>query len=131
MSVKLEKEGRVGVIVLDRPPANGYDHSFLREFASAIDDARLDGDVRNVVVTSSSEKFFCAGADVSVFASGTPRSRFMLALLAHEAFRKMETSPLIFVAASPATASAAALSWRWHVTCGLPPRAVTRSACPR
>jgi len=99
MSVKLEKEGRVGVIVLDRPPANGYDHAFLREFASAIDDARLDGDVRNVVVTSSSEKFFCAGADVSVFASGTPRSRFMLALLAHEAFRKMETSPLVFIAA--------------------------------
>src|SRR6266851_8222307 len=71
----------------------------LREFASAIDDARLDGDVRNVVVTSSSEKFFCAGADVSVFASGTPRSRFMLTLFAHEAFRKMETSPLVFIAA--------------------------------
>ncbi len=99
MSVRLEKEGSVGVIVLDRPPANGYDHAFLREFASAIDDARLDGDVRNVVVTSSSEKFFCAGADVSVFASGTPRSRFMLALFAHEAFRKMETSPLVFIAA--------------------------------
>src|SRR6266852_7225784 len=99
MSVRLEKEGSVGVIVLDRPPANGYDHAFLREFSSAIDDARLDGDVRNVVVTSSSEKFFCAGADVSVFASGTPRSRFMLALFAHEAFRKMETSPLVFVAA--------------------------------
>ncbi len=63
MAVRLEKEGNVGVIVLDRPPANGYDHAFLREFASAIDDARLDGDVRNVVVTSSSEKFFCAGAD--------------------------------------------------------------------
>src|SRR5256714_13083166 len=99
MSVKLEKEGRVGVLVLDRPPANGYDHSFLREFASAIDDARLDGDIRNVVVTSSSEKFFCAGADVSVFASGSARSRFMLALLAHEAFRKMENSPLVFIAA--------------------------------
>jgi len=99
MSVRLEKEGRVGVIVLDRPPANGYDHAFLREFASAIDDARLDGDVRNVVVTSASEKFFSAGADVSVFAAGTPRSRFMLALLAHEAFRKMESSPLVFIAA--------------------------------
>ena len=99
MSVRLEKEGGVAIIVLDKPPANGYDHAFLREFASAIDDARMDGDIRNMVVTSASEKFFSAGADVGVFASGTPRSRFMLALLAHEAFRKMENSPLIFIAA--------------------------------
>ena len=99
MSVRLEKEGGVGIIVLDRPPANSYDHAFLRAFASAIDDARLDGDIRNVVVTSASEKFFSAGADVGVFASGTARSRFMMALLAHEAFRKMENSPLIFIAA--------------------------------
>ena len=99
MAVRLEKEGKVGVIVLDRPPANSYDYAFLREFASAIDDARLDGDVRNVVVTSASEKFFSAGADVGAFAAGTPRSRFMTALLAHEAFRKMESSPLVFIAA--------------------------------
>ncbi|TME90183.1 MAG: hypothetical protein E6I34_13455 [Chloroflexi bacterium] len=62
MSVRLEKEGKVGVIVLDRPPANSYDYQFLRDFAGAIDDARLDPDVRNVVVTSASEKFFSAGA---------------------------------------------------------------------
>ncbi len=99
MSVRLEKEGGVGIIVLDRPPANTYDYAFLREFAGAIDDARLDGDIRNVVVTSASEKFFSAGADVGVFAAGTPRSRFMTALMAHEAFRKMENSPLIFIAA--------------------------------
>src|SRR4051812_48973071 len=98
MSVRLEKEGKVGVIVLDRPPANSYDYSFLREFASAVDDARIDADVRSVIVTSASDKFFSAGADVSAFAAGTPRSRFMTALLAHEAFRNMENSPLVFIA---------------------------------
>ncbi len=99
MTVRLEKEGKVGVIVLDRPPANSYDYTFLRELAAAIDDARLDGDVRNVVVTSASEKFFSAGADVAQFAAGGFRQRFMTALLAHETFRKMENSPLVFVAA--------------------------------
>src|SRR5258708_24303246 len=99
MSVRLEKEGGVGIIVLDNPPANLYDHAILREFASAIDDARMDGDIRNVVVTSAAEKFFSGGADLRVFAAGTVRSRFMLPLLAHEAFRKMENSPLIFIAA--------------------------------
>jgi enoyl-CoA hydratase/carnithine racemase len=98
MSVRLEKEGAVGIIVLDRPPANSYDYAFLRSFAGAIDDARVDADIRAVLVTSASEKFFSAGADVTAFAAGTSRSRTMTALLAHEAFRKMENTPLVFIA---------------------------------
>jgi enoyl-CoA hydratase/carnithine racemase len=100
MSVRLEKEGGIGIIVLDKPPANSYDYAFLREFAGVIDDARVDLSIKSaIVVTSASEKFFSAGADVSVFATAAPRSRFMLALLAHEAFRKMENTPLVFIAA--------------------------------
>ena len=99
MGVNLEKEGHVGILVLDRPPANSYDYQFLRSLAGAIDDARNDADVRAVVVTSASEKFFSAGADVSAFAAGTSRSRLMTAIMAHEAFRKMENTPLVFIAA--------------------------------
>jgi enoyl-CoA hydratase/carnithine racemase len=99
MPVRLEKQGGVGILVLDRPPANSYDYAFLRSFASAVDDIRADEDVHAVVVTSASEKFFSAGADVSGFASGTARSRMMLALLAHETFRKMENTPFVFIAA--------------------------------
>src|SRR3982074_967630 len=100
MSVRLEKEGGVGIIVLDRPPANSYDYAFLREFAGAIDDARIDLSIKSaIVVTSASEKFFSAGADVGGFAAGSPRSRFMTALMAHEAFRKRENTPLVFIAA--------------------------------
>jgi enoyl-CoA hydratase/carnithine racemase len=99
MPVRFEQEGAVAVIVLDRPPANSYDYSLLRELAGAIDDARAVEEVRAVVVTSASDKFFSAGADVSAFAAGSAKSRFMTALLAHETFRKMENSPLLFVAA--------------------------------
>ena len=99
MPVRLEKQGQVGLLVLDRPPVNSYNYEFLREFASAIDDVRANEEIHAVVVTSASEKFFSAGADVSGFASGTARSRFMVALLAHETFRKMENSPLVFIAA--------------------------------
>lgn len=100
MSVRLEKEGGVGIIVLDRPPANSYDYEFLRSFASAIDDARIDLGIKSaLVVTSASEKFFSAGADVGAFAAGSPRSRFMTALMAHEAFRKLENTPLVVIAA--------------------------------
>lgn len=99
MPVRLEKQGGVGVLVLDRPPANSYDYEFLRSLAGAIDDLRADEDIHAAVVTSASEKFFSAGADVGAFASGTQRSRVMTALLAHETFRKMENTPIVFVAA--------------------------------
>jgi enoyl-CoA hydratase/carnithine racemase len=99
MPVRLEKQGGVGILVLDRPPANAYDYAFLRSFASAVDDIRADEDIHAVVVTSASEKYFSAGADVTFFASGTTRSRMMLALLAHETFRKMENTPIVFIAA--------------------------------
>ncbi len=99
MAIRLEKEGAVGVIVVDRPPANSYDYDFLRELGAAVDDARYDDGVRAVVVASASEKFFSAGADVVAFRDGTPNRRAMTALLAHEVFRKFEHTPMIFVAA--------------------------------
>ena len=99
MTVRLEKEGSVGVIVLDRPPANAYDYDSLRALGAAIDEARVDDEVRAVVVTSASEKFFSAGADLKAFAAGSARRRAMTALLGNEVFRKMETTPLVFIAA--------------------------------
>ncbi|HEX6548861.1 MAG TPA: enoyl-CoA hydratase-related protein [Candidatus Dormibacteraeota bacterium] len=99
MAVRIEKEGAVGVIVLDRPPANSYDYDFLREFGSAIDDLRIDDETRAVVLASASDRFFCAGADLKAFQARSARGRAMTALLGNEVFRKMETTPLVFIAA--------------------------------
>src|SRR5574341_319224 len=68
MAVRLEKQDAIGHIVLDRPPANSYDRAFMEELDAAIEEARKDDEVRAIVVRSASEKFFSAGADVSVFA---------------------------------------------------------------
>jgi len=99
MAVRLDRDGAVGIIVLDRPPANSYDYDFLRELGSAVDDARYDDELRAVVVVSASERFFSAGADVTAFQAGSANQRAMTALLAHEVFRKFENTPMIFVAA--------------------------------
>jgi enoyl-CoA hydratase/carnithine racemase len=99
MPVRLEKEGNVGVLILDQPPANAYDYEFLRSLGSAIDDVRADEQVRAVVVASASDKFFSAGADLKAFAAGSSRRRATTALLGNEVFRKMEVTPLVFVAA--------------------------------
>src|SRR2546421_5777463 len=99
MAVRLEREGAVGVIVLDRPPANSYDYDFLRELGAAIDDARVDEEVRALVVASASEKFFCAGADLKAFQAGSARRRAATTVLGHEVFRKLENTPMVVVAA--------------------------------
>ena len=99
MPVRLDKQGGVGILTLDRPPANAYDYDFLRSLGSAIDDARSDDEIRAVVVASASDRFFSAGADLKAFAAGSARRRAMTALLGNEVFRKMEVTPLLFVAA--------------------------------
>src|SRR5260370_24398908 len=73
MSVRVEREGRVGLIVLDRPPANSYDYEFLRQFGSAIDDARVGEDIGAIVVTSALDRFFSAGAVVAAGPAENPQ----------------------------------------------------------
>lgn len=99
MAVNIEKRNGVGILVLDRPPANSYDVGFARELASAIDDLRLDEEVGAAVLRSASDRFFCAGADVGAFREGSPRSRMATVLIMHEALRKMEQTPMVFIAA--------------------------------
>lgn len=98
MPVRLDREGAVGLIVLDRPPVNSYDSQFARDLAAAIDEARLDDGIGCLVLRSASEKFFSAGADVKAFQGSAPRQRWMTVLLMHEALRKLETTPLLVIA---------------------------------
>ena len=99
MAVNVEADGGVGVITLDRPPANSYDYDFLRELGSAIDDVRVRDDVRALVIASASPRFFSAGADLKAFMTSSMRRRAMTAQLGQETLRKLETTPLVIVAA--------------------------------
>jgi enoyl-CoA hydratase/carnithine racemase len=57
--------GYVAELVLDRPAAhNALSTAMAREFARATDELAADPGVRAVVLTSSSEKAFCVGADL-------------------------------------------------------------------
>jgi enoyl-CoA hydratase/carnithine racemase len=53
--VTLAKQGAVGLITLNRPPANSYDMAFVRDFSTAIDQTAKDDDVRAVVVKARSK----------------------------------------------------------------------------
>ena len=59
-----EKSAGVATITLNRPERmNAFTNTMIAEWAQALEDARLDGDVRAVIVTGAG-RGFCAGADL-------------------------------------------------------------------
>jgi enoyl-CoA hydratase/carnithine racemase len=94
MAVRYES----GRIVLDKPPANSYDIEFMRELGEAVDTASADPDTRVVVVSSASEKFFSAGADIKTFLANDPEANMEMIRVAHDSLGRMATSDKVFVA---------------------------------
>jgi enoyl-CoA hydratase/carnithine racemase len=99
MAVRLEKQDAIGHIVLDRPPANSYDKAFMDELDAAIEDARRDDAVKAILLRSASDKFFSAGADVSVFAKSGLEEQVAFVSRANQAMEKFESTPKVVVAA--------------------------------
>jgi enoyl-CoA hydratase/carnithine racemase len=66
-------ENRVATIALDQPDTrNALSDQLLGELTSALEQARDDGAVRCVVLTSTHEKVFSAGANLGGFAADVP-----------------------------------------------------------
>lgn len=96
--VSVSRNGAVGVLTLNRPPANSYDLDFVRDLGSAIEQAAGDSAIRAVVVTSALPKFFSAGADVKFFSSGTMQNKMELIRAEHATLERIERIPKIFIA---------------------------------
>ena len=99
MAVRLEKQDSIGFVVLDRPPANSYDRAFMEELGAAADEAARDEAVKAIVVRSANERFFSAGADVSVFAKSDMDTQNAFVVCANESIGKFESTPKVVVAA--------------------------------
>src|SRR5947208_13219825 len=99
MAVRFEKQDSIGHVVLDRPPANSYDNAFMDELDAAIEEARRDDAVRAILLRSANEKFFSAGADVSVFAKSGLDEQNAFVVCANDAMGKFESTPKVVVAA--------------------------------
>jgi len=68
MSVVIEREEYVGVITLDRPPANAFDVEQTARFASAVADLGDDAEVRCLLIRGAGPHF-CGGADIAMMNS--------------------------------------------------------------
>ncbi|QZP38191.1 3-hydroxyacyl-CoA dehydrogenase/enoyl-CoA hydratase family protein [Halobaculum magnesiiphilum] len=100
-TIRIEREGRVGHIVLDRPHRmNTISGELLDELGVAIDELEADDDVRAVLVTGEGERAFSAGADVQSMAAGggDPLHAVELSRKGQSTFGKFESSDLPVVA---------------------------------
>jgi len=97
--VLVERIDNIGVIKLNRPRrANALNMTFLREIEDALKMFEEDESVRVVVITGVGDNF-CAGADISMFASGRPELVTEFSQTGHEVFRKIELYPKPVIAA--------------------------------
>ena len=89
----------VAVIELDDPPANTYTYEMMRQLDEAILTARMDDGVHVIVVRGKGDKFFCAGANISMLQTVTPRFKYFFCLHANETLNRLEQTPKLVIAA--------------------------------
>lgn len=66
----VEQRDNTLLLTINTPPANTWDEDNLSALAKVVAQAEADRDIYAMVVTGSGEKFFSAGADLNLFASG-------------------------------------------------------------
>lgn len=64
-TIIVEKEGTIGIITLNRPPANSVNFALLKDLDRALDQFEEDKEVRALIITGAGEKGFSAGFDVT------------------------------------------------------------------
>ncbi len=89
----------IGIIELTNPPANTYSYEMMSQLDAAILKARFDDEVHVIVVRGSGEKFFSAGADISMLNSVTPSFKYYFCLHANETLTRFEQTPKLVIAA--------------------------------
>lgn len=96
--VSISKKDSIGLISLNRPPANTYNLEFVQEFSNAIDECRFNDEIKGVILTSSL-KMFSGGADIQMLKTSTPEYKAAFCIFCQETLNKMERLPKIVIAA--------------------------------
>jgi enoyl-CoA hydratase/carnithine racemase len=89
----------VAVIEMDDPPANTYTHEMMRQLDEAILKARMDESAHVIVLRGAGEKFFSAGANISMLSKADPTFKYYFCLHANETLSRLEQTPKLVIAA--------------------------------
>jgi enoyl-CoA hydratase/carnithine racemase len=97
--VHYEVDDKVCVLTLDDPPANTYTYEMMRQLDEVVLRARMDNDVEVIVLTGAGEKFFSAGANISMLNEAEPTFKYYFCLHANETLNRLEHTPKLTIAA--------------------------------
>lgn len=97
--VRYEVRERVALLTLNDPPANTYSYDMMRQLDRRVLEARMDESAEVIVITGQGEKFFCAGANISMLSEVTPTFKYYFCLHANETLSRLEQTPKIVIAA--------------------------------
>ena len=89
----------IAIIELTNAPANTYSHEMMRQLDAAILQARFDENVHVLLLRGAGEKFFSAGADISMLNAVTPTLTYYFCLHANETLMRLEQTPKLVIAA--------------------------------
>jgi enoyl-CoA hydratase/carnithine racemase len=91
-------EDGVGIIELNRPPANAHHTPMIRELDEAVMEVRFDERVRAVILASAADKFFSAGADIAMIRDESGEQVGLLSQTSKEVILRMRSIPKVFLA---------------------------------
>jgi enoyl-CoA hydratase len=97
--VNYRVEEGIGIIELCNPPANTYSYEMMSQLDAAILAARFDEAVHVLLLRGAGDKFFSAGAEISMLNAVTPTFKYYFCLHANETLTRLEQTPKLVIAA--------------------------------
>ena len=92
-------DDHVGILRIDRPPANAHNLDMILELQRAVEAIRFDEGVRAAVLSSESDKYFSTGYDIQALQDETADHIGKSSQTSKEVIMKMRTTDTVFVAA--------------------------------
>ncbi len=89
----------VAIIEFSNPPANTYSYEMMSQLDVAILKARFDENVHVLLLRGAGDKFFSAGAEISMLNAVTPTFKYYFCLHANETLNRLEQTPKLVIAA--------------------------------
>lgn len=95
----LETHGHTALVTISNPPANTWNRAGLEALKDLLADLQADKDNYALVLTGEGNKFFSAGADLNLFASGDKKIATEMTMLFGAAFELLSAYQGVSIAA--------------------------------
>src|SRR5450830_1525544 len=98
-NLQLEISGHTALLTLSNPPANTWTAASLVDLKRLVQDLNNNAAIYSLVITGGGDKFFCAGADLKLFADGDKALAREMARRFGEAFETLSAFRGVSIAA--------------------------------